>query len=91
MKALYEAPEIHEVGAAEVLVQGSKQVGTGDSGTAPLQRDAMDAIDEDLYELPEIHEVGAAEIVVQGSKPIGSLDNEQAPFRDHSAASCDEA
>jgi hypothetical protein len=88
MKALYEAPEIHEAGAAEVVVQGSKEVGTGDNGTAPLKHDAMDAGDD--YELPEIHEAGAAEIVVQGTKPIGSVDSEAAPFRYQAAAPCDE-
>jgi|1185.fasta_scaffold910401_2 hypothetical protein len=77
MKALYEVPTVHEVGSADVLVQGSKEVGTGDSGTAPLKHDAMTADDE----APEIHEVGAADVVVRGTKPIGNVDNETAPFR----------
>jgi hypothetical protein len=46
MKTLYEAPAIHEVGAAEILVQGSKELGTGDNGTAPIKHDVQDADDE---------------------------------------------
>jgi hypothetical protein len=76
MKALYEVPEIHEVGAADVVVRGSKEVGTGDSGVAPLQHDAMAA-----YDVPEIHEVGAASEVVKGTKPVGDIDSDANPFR----------
>jgi hypothetical protein len=43
----YDRPEIHEVGKAAELVQGSKDIGEGDSGTSPFRHDAMVVEDDE--------------------------------------------
>ncbi len=46
MKELYEVPEIHEMGAAEVVVQGAKDPESGDGSIGP-NRLTVSAITEE--------------------------------------------
>jgi hypothetical protein len=76
MKLTYETPDLHEVGAADAVVQGTKQPGGSDSATGPLRLDVSA-----LYELPEMQEVGTADTVVRGTKTIGNVDSGTSPYR----------
>ena len=47
MKELYEVPEIHEVGVAEIVVQGAKDPGGMDTVVGLNHLDASGVSDED--------------------------------------------